>query len=138
MVFATIMFAGQLTPPELDLNGNQPGRNVQETYVITSPPLVLFPNTFLTDADGDHICTINVTLSGPDTTCFASSVSFDSAFSDIIVDVNDVGGGAVYSLSTSFADCREAIVFQSVLRGLTFSHPRLCKPRNLSNLNCCH
>ena len=121
MAFATIMFAGQLTPPELDLNGNQPGRNVQETYVITTPPLVLFPNTFLTDADGDHICTINVTLSGPDTTCFASSVNFDSAFSDIIVDVNDVGGGAVYALSTSFTDCREAIVFQSVLRGITFS-----------------
>ena len=123
MAFATIMFDGQLTRPELDLNGNQPGSNVQETYVITSPPLVLFPNTFLTDADGDHICTINVTLSGPDTTCFASSVSFDSAFSDIIVDVNDVGGGAVYGLYTSFTDCREAIVFQSVLRGITFSTP---------------
>lgn len=128
MAFATIMFAGQLTPPELDLNGNQPGRNVEEIYVITTPPLVLFPNTFLTDADGDHICTINVTLSGPDTTCFASSVNFDSAFSDIIVDVNDVGGGAVYGLSTSFTDCREAIVFQSILRGITFSTPDSASP----------
>lgn len=123
MAFSTIIFDGQLTPPELDLNGNQPGTNIQATYVITTPPLVLFPNTFLTDADGDHVCTINVTLSGPDMTCFASSVNFDSAFSDIIVDVNDVGGGAVYVLSTSFSDCREALVFQSVLRGITFSTP---------------
>ena len=129
MAIATIMFDGQFTPPELDLNDNQPGRNVQETYVITTPPLVLFPNTFLTDADGDHICSINVTLSGPDTTCFASSVNFDSAFSDITVDVNDVGGGeAGYVLSTSFTDCREAIVFQSVLRGVTFSTPDSASP----------
>ena len=127
--FATIVFAGELNPPVLDLNGNEPGVNVQElTYVITTPPLVLFPNTFLTDVDGDHICTVNVTLSGPNSTCFASSVSFDSAFSDIIIDVNDVGGGALYNLYTSFTDCREAIVFQSVLRGITFSTPDSASP----------
>ena len=128
MAFATIVFAGELNPPVLDLNGNEPGSNVQETYVITTPPLVLFPNTFLTDVDGDHICTVNVTLSGPDSTCLASSVSFESAFSDITVDVNDVGGGAMYSLYTSFADCREAIVFQAVLRGITFSVPDSASP----------
>lgn len=125
---ANIRFAGQLTPPILDLNGNEPGVNAQATYVITTPPLVLFPNTFLTDMDGDNICTVNVTLSGPNSTCFASSVNFESAFSDIVVSVSEIDGGAVYGLSTLFADCRETIVFQSVIRGITFSLPASANP----------
>ena len=34
----------------------------------------------------------------------------------------------MYSLYTSFADCREAIVFQAVLRGITFSVPDSASP----------
>ena len=123
VVVATIMFSGELNRPELDLNANEPGLNVQETYVITTPPVTLFPNAYLTDMDGDHICTVNVTLSGPNTTCFASSLSFGSAFSDITVNISDTEGRATYLLYSSFADCREAIVFQAVIRGITFSLP---------------
>ena len=129
LAFATVMIAGQINPPNLDLNGNEPGADVQETYVITTPPLVLFPNTFLTDVDGDHICTVNITLSGPNNTCFASSLNFESAFSDIIVDVADLdGGGMMYGLYTSFADCREPIIFQAIIRGITFSTPDAASP----------
>ena len=126
--FSIIMFSGQINPPLLDLNGNEPGVNTQETYVITTTPITLFPNAFLTDVDEDNICRVNVTLTGPNSTCGASSLTFDSAFSDIIVNVDEAVGGVVYSLTTSFDQCREALVFQAVIRGITFSTPDSALP----------
>ena len=124
LAFATVRFAGDLTAPTLDLNGNDPGTDTMGTYIITSQPLQLFPNAFLSDADRDNICYANITLVGPDTTCTASSINFETAFSDIMISTEDSTPGSVrYQLTSLFTDCREALVYQSILRGITFSVP---------------
>ncbi len=123
-VFATVRFAGNLTAPTLDLNGNDPGTSTMDSYIITSQPLQLFPNAFLSDADRDNICYANITLAGPVTTCSASSINFETAFSDIMISTEDSAPGSVlYHLTSLFTDCREALVYQSILRGITFSVP---------------
>lgn len=127
-VFATVTFAGQLTPPMLDLNGNDPGTNTMGVHITTTPPLELFPEAFLVDPDGDNICSANITVIGPDATCAASTITFGTAFSDIVIDPMVVGGGVFYRLSSSFTDCREALVYQSILRGITFSSPEGTTP----------
>ena len=123
-VFATVRFAGNLTAPTLDLNGNAPGTDSESTYVTMSQPEQLFPNAFLSDADGDNICYANITLSGPTDVCTASSINFETAFDDIIITPDASGTGSVfYQLTSIFTDCREALVYQSILRGITFSVP---------------
>lgn len=128
-VFATVRFTGNLTPPTLDLNGNAPGTDTESTFITTLQPEQLFPNTFLSDPDGDNICSANITLSGPSATCTASSINFETAFSDIIISTDASGTDSVfYQLTSVFTDCREALVYQSILRGITFSVPDATPP----------
>ncbi len=128
-VFATVRFTGDLTAPTLDLNGNAPGADSQSTYTTTSQPEQLFPNAFLSDADGDNICYANITLAGPSATCTASSVNFEAAFSDITITTDASGTESVfYQLTSIFTDCREALVYQTILRGITFSVPDATPP----------
>ena len=125
---ARINFMGRVTPPILDLNGNAAGTSVQANYTLTTPPLSLFPSASLSDPDRNNICNVNLTLIGSDTTCFPTSINFRNAFADIVVDTTSVGGRVLYTLTTTFTACREAIVFQQVLRGVTFSGPDTASP----------
>ena len=127
-VFSTITFIGQLRDPVLDLNGNEPGTDTMGIHITTTPPLELFPEAFLNDPDGDNICSANITVSGPDATCAASTITFGTAFSDIVIDPMVVVGEVTYQLSSMFTDCREALVYQSILRGITFSSPEGTTP----------
>ena len=125
---ARINFMGRVTPPILDLNGNAAGTSVQATYTLTTPPLSLFPSASLSDPDRNNICNVNLTLIGSDTTCFPTSINFGNAFADVVVDTTIMGGQVLYTLTTTFTACREAIVFQQVLRGVTFSGPGTASP----------
>ena len=125
---ATITFAGVLTPPVVDLNGNRPMRNVEAAFIITTAPLRLFPDATVTDADSDNICTANINLTGPANTCFSNSISFDAAFADISILSSPIAEGTVYFLSTIFQDCRQALVYQSILQGMFFSTPDNAAP----------
>lgn len=120
-VFSTITLDVSRNPPMLDLNGEPAGTDVQATYTITNPPLALFPTASLRDIDGDHICTINITMMGSDLTCLPNSIEFSNAYSSISVDTTIVTNGINYLVTTSFSECLEAIVFEDVLRGVRFS-----------------
>ena len=125
---ARISFMGRVTPPILDLNGNAGGTSVQADYTLTTPPLPLFPSASLSDPDSNNICNVNLTLIGSDTTCFPTSINFRNAFADVVIDTTSAGGRVLYTLTTTFTACREAIVFQQVLRGVTFSSPDTASP----------
>ncbi len=109
-------------PPVLDLNGEEAGTNVQTTYTLTNPPLLLFPTASLRDIDGNNICTLNISMVGSDSTCPPTSIDFTNAYSDISVDTSDASNGANYLVTSRFTDCREPIVIEDVLRGVTFSN----------------
>ena len=120
-VVARIIFTGELNPPIVNLNGNLPGTSNEVEFLITQPPVAIFPDVSVSDPDRDNICEVNITLTGPRGTCDPGSISFDTAFGDIGVSTFDLGDGILYQITTEFLDCREAIVFQSVLSGVTFS-----------------
>ena len=131
-VTSTITLQVSRNPPMLDLNGEPAGINVDVTYTLTNPPLVLFPTAFLRDLDEDNICNININMSGSDSTCQVNNIDFTNAYSDITVNSSDMPSGANYFLSSRFTDCREAIVFQDVLRGVRFSGSDTTTPGNCS------
>ena len=120
-VFSTIALNLRFNPPMLDLNGEPAGTDVQTTYTITNPPLPLFPTASLSDIDGDHICTINITMMGSASTCLPNSIEFSNAYSSISIDATTVTNGVNYLVTTAFSECLEAIVFEDVLRGVRFS-----------------
>lgn len=116
-----ITFEGGTTPPRVDLNGNDPGVNTEATYTTTLPAVQIAPNAFVSDADGDTICSLNVTLSGPSSLCTPNSLMFDtSGFTDIERDVEEQADSTVYILETTFSDCRDPLVFQRVIQDITF------------------
>ena len=119
-VFSFVTLQVNRNAPMLDLNGEDPGTNVLADYVLTEPPLTLFPTASLTDIDGDHICTVNISLSGPMSTCLPNSIDFVHAYSDVSVNTIPVANGVDFQLSSRFTDCREAIVFEDILRGVRF------------------
>ena len=120
-VVARIIFTGELNPPLVNLNGNLPGTSTEVEFIITQPPVAVFPDVSVSDPDRDSICEVNITMTGPRGTCDPNSISFDTAFGDIGVSTFDLGDEILYQVTTSFFDCRDAIVFQSVLSGVTFS-----------------
>ncbi len=124
---AVITFQGGTTPPRVDLNGNAAGVNTEATYTTTLSPVQIAPNAFVSDVDGDPICSLNVTLSGPRSTCTTNSLMFDtSGFSDIQRDVVEQADSSVFILVAS--DCRDAIVFQRVIQDITFMVPEDADP----------
>ena len=124
----TITFNVAANPPTLDLNGEDSGTDVEATYTLTNPPLPLFQTAFLMDIDGDHICMVNISMVGPDSTCLPTNIDFTNAYSDIIITTTDTTNGADYTISSRFYDCREAIVIEDVLRGIQFSSPDTASP----------
>ena len=120
VVMTTITFRVSTNRPILDLNGDGVGINAEAEYTSTSPHIFPFPKAILMDLDGDNICNLNITLSG--TTCPPTLIIFSNAYPDISLDTTDGPERINYLLTTSFIDCRKAIVFEDVLRGVTFSN----------------
>ena len=127
-VVSIIAVAISRNPPTLDLNGEESGTDVEITYTLTEPPLTLFPTASLVDIDGDNICTVNISMTGPDSTCLPTGIEFANAYSDISVEATSVTNGVHYVLTSRFTDCREAIVFEDVLRGVQFFLPDTAVP----------
>ncbi len=125
---AVITFQGGTTPPRVDLNGNAAGVDTQAIYTTTLPAIQIAPDAFVSDADSDTICSLNITLSGPSATCFSNSLMFDSGFSDIQRDIEEQVDATVYILETTFSDCRDAIIFQSIIQDVTFMVPEGTDP----------
>ena len=118
-VASTIVFRVSRNAPMLDLDSTSVGINAMAEYRSTNPPLTLFPNAVLIDMDLDNICRLELTLSG--STCPALQIEFSNAYPDISLNTISTSSAVEYVLTTRFIDCRQAIVFQDVVKGITVS-----------------
>ena len=127
---ATIIVSNSTVPPLVDLNGdNSPGISNQVTYMLTDPPVSIAPAANITDPNGYAVCSARLVLTGPPTTCLPTSLAFGSGFTDIKVAVKSLPNGSVeYNVTTIFVSCRDAIVFERVVRAITFSAPDTAFP----------
>jgi len=117
-VASTIIFRVSRNAPILDLDSTSAGINIEAEYRSTDSPLSLFPNALLMDMDRDNICRIELVLTG----CLTSQIGFSNAYPDISLNTTSTSEAILYVLTTRFPECREAIVFQDVVRGVTISN----------------
>ena len=117
-VASTIIFRVSRNAPMLDLDSESVGINVEAEYRSTNSPLSLFPNAVLMDMDRDNICRLDLLLTG----CLSSQIGFSNAYPDISLNTTSTSEASRYVLTTRFSDCREAIIFQDVVRGVTISN----------------
>ena len=119
-VTATITYVGVLDSPIVDLNGNEAGRDITRTYTFTTEAIQLFPDGTITDPSDNTICKLQATLVGDNDTCPSNSITFRTGFMDIEVDEQNSGDITVYTLTTTFTECRENIIFQRILQDVMF------------------
>ena len=123
---ASLITLGDIpNPPVVDLNGENAGQNNEVSFTTKEDePVILAPQAVITDIDGDNICSAIISYTGPTDSCSPSFLSFDHSFSDISIDPSPITDGTSYTVNTSFTDeCRETIIFDSILRGMTFEAP---------------
>ena len=117
----TVIVTNTTSPPLVDLNGsNKLGIDNQVTYTLTEPAVSIAPAANVTDPSGLAICSAQLVLTGQSATCPSSSLAFGSGFSDIRLATKLLPNGVEYNLTTTFADCRDAIIFEHVIRAITF------------------
>ena len=108
--------------PVVDLNGARSGQNNAVSFTTKEDsPVYLAPEAFITDADDDNICSAYIIYTGPGTTCTASALSVTSSFGDLVISMSTIANGFSYNVTTMFPQCRETIVFNSLLRRMTFA-----------------
>ena len=108
--------------PVVDLNGARSGQDNAVSFTTKEDsPVDLAPQAFITDPDNDNICSAYITYTGPGATCTASALSLTSSFGDLGITMSIIANGFSYSVATSFPQCRETVVFNSLLRGMTFA-----------------
>ena len=117
---AMITIRGSRDPPIVDLNGNAAGHDASVSYTFTTSAIDMFPSGTVTDPNEDNICQLQVTLVGSTDTCPSNSIMFSTGFGDISVDEETTGDTTIYTVTTSFTECRQNIIFESVLRGMMF------------------
>ena len=119
---ATVVVLNTTVPPVVDLNGeNNFGINNQVNFMLTDPPVSIAPIANITDPRGYTICSASLVLTGPSPTCASSSLIFRIGFGDIRLNSKPLPDGVEYNLTTTSVDCRDAIIFERVIRTTGFS-----------------
>ena len=117
----TVIVTNTTIPPIVDLNGSSKiGIDNQVTYTLTDPAISIAPAANVTDPNGLAICSARLVLTGQSATCPPTSLAFGSGFSDIKLAMKLLSNGVEYNLTTTFVDCRDAIIFERVIRAITF------------------
>ena len=112
------------TPPIVDLNGGSSGRDNAIIFTTKeNDPVNLAPQAVITDMENDNICSASITYTGPSKTCTYSALDLTTSFSDLIISPNVISGGFSYSVFTTFSQCRQGIIFDNLLRSMTFEAP---------------
>ena len=107
-VRATILFVGENHPPMLE---NVPVENVR--YFANDPAIIIAPDIFINEPDGDLICTVSITG-----TCDFDSFDFSDIMYPDLISFDNINGTLV--LHTNPFSCLLSTTFSSILRSIKY------------------